>query len=86
MKGMPLELVGWVATAAFASSYFWKSPEALRRVQALAALLWVVYGALIHALPVVVANLVVAGVAVYSSVRPRAGAEALQPRSEAANR
>lgn len=68
---MLLESVGWVATAAFASSYFWKSPGALRRVQALAALLWVVYGMMIHALPVIVANLVVAAVAVYSSLRAR---------------
>jgi hypothetical protein len=66
-----LESIGWVATAVFASSYFWKGPETLRRVQAVAALLWVVYGALIHALPVVVANLVVAGMAVISSYRPR---------------
>jgi len=64
---MRLEAVGWAATAAFASSYFWRSPEALRRVQAGAALLWVIYGTMIHALPVVAANLVVAGVAAYSS-------------------
>jgi uncharacterized protein with PQ loop repeat len=41
----------------------------LRKVQAGAALLWVVYGLLIHALPVVVANVVVAAVAVYSAVQ-----------------
>jgi uncharacterized protein with PQ loop repeat len=41
----------------------------LRKVQAGAALLWVVYGLLIHAFPVVVANVVVAAVAVYSSVQ-----------------
>jgi hypothetical protein len=61
--------IGWVATAMFAVSYFCKRPEALRRVQALAALLWIGYGLLIHAAPVVVANLVVAAVAVYSSRR-----------------
>lgn len=66
-----LESIGWVATAVFASSYFFKGPEALRRVQALAALLWVIYGVIIHALPVVAANLVVAGVAAWSSFRPR---------------
>jgi len=32
----------------------------LRRIQALAALLWIGYGILIHAAPVIVANLVVA--------------------------
>jgi hypothetical protein len=61
--------IGWVATAMFAVSYFCKRPEALRRVQAVAALLWIGYGLLIHAAPVVVANLVVAAVAVYSSLR-----------------
>lgn len=63
-----LEWIGWIATAAFASSYLFKKPEALRRVQAVAALLWVAYGLLIHAIPVVAANLVVAAVAVYSSL------------------
>lgn len=64
-----LESIGWIATAAFASSYFWKSPDALRRVQALAALLWVVYGVMIHAMPVVAANVIVAAVAIWSSWR-----------------
>lgn len=63
------EAIGWVATALFASSYFLKRPASLRRIQALAAGLWVFYGALIHALPVVVANLIVAGAALWSSVR-----------------
>jgi hypothetical protein len=64
-----LDWIGWIATALFASSYFFRQPMALRKVQALAAMLWVVYGLIIHALPVVVANLVVAGVAAYSSLR-----------------
>jgi hypothetical protein len=64
---MKLEWIGWVATAAFASSYLFKRPEALRRVQAAAALLWVTYGVIIHAFPVVVANVVVAAMAIFSS-------------------
>jgi hypothetical protein len=64
-----LDSIGWLATAIFASSYFFKQPGTLRRVQALAALLWIAYGVLIHALPVIVANLVVAAVALYSSFR-----------------
>jgi inner membrane protein len=60
--------IGWVATALFAASYFCKRPGALRRVQALAALLWIGYGVLLHAWPVIIANLVVAGVALYSSL------------------
>ncbi len=64
---MKLEWIGWVATAFFAASYFFKQPGLLRKVQAGAALLWVIYGLIIHAFPVVVANLVVASVALYST-------------------
>ena len=67
--------IGWVATAIFASSYLFKEPGALRRIQAFGALLWIVYGLLIHALPVVVANLVVAVIAIASSFRRRSLAE-----------
>jgi hypothetical protein len=62
-----LSWIGWVATGVFASSYLCKRPAMLRRVQAAAAVLWMVYGVLIHALPVVVANAVVAAVALFSS-------------------
>jgi hypothetical protein len=63
-----LAWIGWVATAVFAGSYLCKDQAALRRVQAAAAVLWVIYGGLIGALPVVVANLIVAGVALWSSL------------------
>jgi hypothetical protein len=63
------EWIGWVATATFATSYFCRKPALLRRIQALAALLWIGYGALIHAVPVIVANVVVAAFAAYSSLR-----------------
>jgi hypothetical protein len=66
-----LEWIGWVATALFASSYFFKQASVLRKVQAGAALMWVVYGVIIHAFPVVVANVVVASVALYSSFLDR---------------
>jgi hypothetical protein len=59
--------IGWIATAAFGVSYFAKTPKALRLVQACAALLWIAYGFIIHAMPVVVANAIVAGAAVWSS-------------------
>ena len=63
-----LEYIGWIATAAFACSYFCKRAESLRRVQALAALLWIGYGLTIHAVPVIVSNVVVACAAIYSSL------------------
>ncbi len=68
-----IDWIGWLATAVFAGSYLCKEAAALRRIQAAAALLWVGYGVLIHALPVVVANLVVAGAALYSSLGPKQG-------------
>lgn len=64
--------IGWIATAVFASSYLCKDQNTLRKVQAAAAVLWVAYGVLLHAMPVIVANVVVAGAAVWSalSLRP----------------
>ena len=63
--------LGWLATAVFVMSYLTKQSATLRRIQGVAACLWAVYGVLIHARPVVVANLVVAGVAIASSIRGR---------------
>ena len=68
--------IGWLATAVFMVSYFVKGPIQLRRVQGVAAGLWALYGVLIHSLPVIVANILVAGVAIASSIkfRPSGGA------------
>jgi hypothetical protein len=60
--------IGWVATALFLSSYFCKDQRKLRLTQAAAAVLWVGYGVILQAVPIVVANLLVAAVAVYSSL------------------
>ena len=62
--------IGWIATGVFAVSYFCRQPKMLRFVQAIAALMWVTYGFLIGAMPVVVANVIVALAAVYSSFAP----------------
>jgi hypothetical protein len=61
-----LDGLGWVATALFASSYFCKTSRAMRRLQASAAVLWIGYGIWTNALPIVVANAIVATLAVYS--------------------
>ena len=63
---MSVDWLGWLATALFASSYLCRRPTSLRLVQAAAALLWVGYGALLHAVPIVVANLIVMVLAVGS--------------------
>jgi Bacterial inner membrane protein len=69
-----VDALGWLATAVFLASYSRKSQQALRLTQAAAAVLWVVYGILLHALPIIVANLLVAAVAAFSS-RTEAGSE-----------
>ena len=66
-----VEWIGWVATAVFAVSYFFKQPNRLRYVQAFAALLWIGYGMLLKAPPIIVSNLVVAVIALSSAWQQR---------------
>jgi hypothetical protein len=61
-----VEYLGWLATSIFIGSYFCKRAERLRRVQMIGALLWVAYGVLIGASPVVAANLLVFGAAAWT--------------------
>jgi hypothetical protein len=61
--------IGWLATAVFLVSYYTRQPTSLRRVQGVAAVLWALYGVMIHSLPVIVANILVAGAAIASSFR-----------------
>ena len=67
-----LNTIGWIATALFAASYFFRRPAALRRILAGAACLWIVYGILLGALPVVAANVIVAIAALWSSLKSNA--------------
>lgn len=64
--------LGWIATAIVVVSYFTRGPKTLRRIQGLGACLWLAYGALIHSMPVVVANIFVASAALLTSLRPPA--------------
>ena len=78
------EILGWVATAVFVSSYFFKRPALLRAAQMLGACLWIVYGAVIGAIPVVVANGLVFAAAAWTLMRERpAPAEAPQSVNQA---
>jgi uncharacterized protein with PQ loop repeat len=54
----------------------------MRRVQALAAALWIAYGVAIKAPPVIVANLVVAALAIISSFRRRDPQRNLKTQAE----
>jgi hypothetical protein len=68
--GMPMvEYLGWLATAVFVASYLCRGSDALKRVQMIGALMWVVYGLLIRATPVVAANLLVFGAAGWALYR-----------------
>lgn len=64
-----LQLIGWAATAMTIGSYYCRDPRVLRRVQAVAALVWIAYGVAIAAPPIIAANVLVAGVATWSSLR-----------------
>ena len=72
---MTLDLLGWVATAVFTASYYCRDGSVLRRVQAVAAVLWIFYGVAIAAKPVIVANLIVAAAAFASGRRSRTVAQ-----------
>ena len=76
------EWIGWIATAVFAVSYFFRRPAALRRIQALAAVLWIGYGIIIKAPPVIVANVVVAVMAVLSSFQRRDQSSSLEAEAK----
>jgi hypothetical protein len=72
-----IDAVGWLATAVFASSYLCRQAQTLRRIQGLAALLWLAYGVLMKAPPVIVANAIVASLALASSWRRDSPSSAL---------
>jgi hypothetical protein len=65
---MSLDAMGWAATALSVASYFFREPAILRRVQAGASCVWIVYGIVIGSAPLVVCNVIVAAAAVYSSL------------------
>lgn len=66
------DAIGWIATAVFSLSYLFRSGSTLRRVQAVAAVLWIAYGVTISAKPVIVANMIVAAAAIGSALGSRA--------------
>lgn len=63
--------LGWAATAVFVASYFCARDRTLRAVQMTGALMWIVYGVVIGASPVIVANALVFGASAWTSARAR---------------
>ncbi len=68
--------LGWIATGVFTSSYLFKRADSLRLVQMIAALMWIAYGVLVGAPPVVVANLLVLGAAALATWSARSTRDA----------
>jgi uncharacterized protein with PQ loop repeat len=71
MSAETTQWIGWVATAMTVGSYFCRNQLTLRRIQAVAALVWMTYGILISARPIITANVIVASVAAWSTLRGR---------------
>ncbi len=63
------DYLGGGATAVFVGSYFFGRPSLLRGAQMFGALLWVTYGVLIKASPVIVANVLVFSAAAWTTFR-----------------
>jgi hypothetical protein len=59
-------MLGWLATAVFVGSYFFKKPTALRAMQMAGAVLWIIYGVMIEAMPVIAANVLVFAAAAWT--------------------
>ena len=66
---MHADMIGWVATAVFVGSYLCTRADALRKVQMVGAVLWIGYGVVMQAAPVITANVLVLGAAALASRR-----------------
>lgn len=69
--GVLVANLGWAATAVFTASYFCRRTEVLRVVQMLGAGMWIGYGVVNNAPPVIVANALVLTVAGATTLRGR---------------
>lgn len=66
-----VDYLGWAATAVFVGSYFCTRAETLKRVQMLGAAMWVLYGVMMNAMPVIASNVLVITVAGITAMRAR---------------
>lgn len=63
------DTIGWTATAVFTASYFASGHLALRRIQMAGASLWLGYGVIMQAAPVIGANILVLSAACWAEHR-----------------
>jgi hypothetical protein len=68
---MTSSLLGWLATGLSAGSYLSRQQARLKKIQAAAACLWIVYGVSIDEPPVILANVIVAAMALCSAFAER---------------
>jgi hypothetical protein len=74
------DALGWVATAVFVGSYFSRRSAVLRGIQMLGSALWIAYGVLIAAKPVIAANVLVFAAAAWTLLRENAALDATTGR------
>lgn len=55
-----INYIGWVAVVISASSYFATNPISLRIIQAIASVVWIIYGIYFHSTPIIAANIIIA--------------------------
>ena len=65
------DTIGWTATAVFTVSYLTRGQSTLRRVQMAGASLWLTYGLVTQAAPVIGSNILVLGAAFWAEHRHR---------------
>ena len=65
------DTIGWTATAVFTASYLTKDHASLRRVQMAGASLWLTYGLVMQAPPVIGSNILVLSAACWAEWRHR---------------
>lgn len=63
------DAIGWTATAVFTASYFSTGQVRLRRVQMAGATLWLSYGLVVQAAPVIGSNVLVLSAACWAEYR-----------------
>ena len=71
------DAIGWAATAVFTASYLTRGQARLRRVQMAGAALWLTYGLVLQAPPVIGSNILVLSAACWAEYRQRRDARAV---------
>jgi hypothetical protein len=78
------DTIGWTATAVFTASYFTNGPAMLRRVQMAGASLWLTYGLVMQAPPVIGSNILVLSAACWAELRYRRNRDVRPPSPSSA--